>query len=132
MEAERQESKILMEKVELEMAERKEELYQLQGQLERAGQAQAELEMQYGTLQQRHETEMEEKTACISLLQKNEQELQSACDALKEENSKLLQEQQEQAAKSAQALQQLEGQCVAFEAALQPLSGSYLLPSGLC
>lgn len=115
MEAERQESKILMEKVELEMAERKlsfqnlqEELYQLQGQLERAGQAQAELEMQHSALQQRHETEMEEKTACISLLQKNEQELQSACAALKEENSKLLQEQQEQAAKSAQALQQLE------------------------
>lgn len=115
MEAERRESKILMEKVELEMAERKlsfqnlqEELYQLQGQLERAGQAQADLEMQYSTLQQRHETEMEEKTACISLLQKNEQELQSAWDALKEENWKLLQEQQEQAAESAQALQQLQ------------------------
>lgn len=125
MEAERRESKILMEKVELEMAERKlsfqnlqEELYQLQGQLERAGQAQADLEMQYSTLQQRHETEMEEKTACISLLQKNEQELQSAWDALKEENWKLLQEQQEQAAESAQALQQLQGQCVAFEADL--------------
>lgn len=125
MEAERQESKIIMEKVELEMAERKlsfqnlqEELYQLQGQLGQAGQAQAELEMQHSALQQRHETEMEEKTACISLLQKNEQELQSACAALKEENSKLLQEKQEQAAKSAQALQQLEGQCEAFEAAL--------------
>ncbi|XP_031219670.1 golgin subfamily B member 1 isoform X2 [Mastomys coucha] len=117
METERQESKILMEKVELEVAERKlsfhnlqEEMYQLQRQLERAGQAQADLETQYSALQQRHKTEMEEKTACILTLQKNEQELQSACDALKEENSKLLQEKHEQAAESAQAMQHLEDQ----------------------
>ncbi|XP_076799010.1 golgin subfamily B member 1 isoform X2 [Arvicanthis niloticus] len=117
VETERQESKILMEKVELEVAERKlsfhnlqEEMYQLQGQLERAGQAQADLETQYSTLQQRHKTEMEEKTAFILILQKNEQELQSACDALKEENSKLLQEKREQAAQSAQAMQHLEDQ----------------------
>lgn len=114
-----------MEKVELEVAERKlsfhnlqEEMDQLQRQLERAGQAQADLETQYSALQQRHKTEMEEKTACILTLQKNEQELQSACDALKEENSKLLQEKHEQAAESAQAMQHLEGQCVAFEAPL--------------
>lgn len=117
METERQESKTLMEKVELEVAERKlsfhnlqEEMHQLQGQLERAGQAQADLETQYSALQQRHKTEMEEKTACILSLQKNEQELQSACAALKEENSKLLQEKHDQAAESAQAMRQLEDQ----------------------
>ncbi|XP_029326466.1 golgin subfamily B member 1 isoform X3 [Mus caroli] len=117
METERQESKTLMEKVELEVAERKlsfhnlqEEMHQLQGQLERAGQAQADLETQYSVLQQRHKTEMEEKTACILSLQKNEQELQSACAALKEENSKLLQEKHDQAAESAQAMRQLEDQ----------------------
>ena len=55
---------------------------------------------------------MEEKTACILSLKKNEQELQSACAALKEENSKLLQEKHDQAAESAQAMRQLEGQCV--------------------
>ncbi|XP_029400145.1 golgin subfamily B member 1 isoform X2 [Mus pahari] len=117
IERERQESKTLMEKVELEVAERKlsfhnlqEEMHQLQGQLERAGRAQADLETQYSALQQRHKTEMEEKTACILSLQKNEQELQSACAALKEENSKLLQEKHDQAAESAQALRQLEDQ----------------------
>lgn len=117
METERQESKVLMEKVELEVAERKlsfhnlqEEMQQLQGQLVRAGQAQADLETQYSALEQRHKAEMEEKTAYILTLQKTEQELQSACDVLKEENAKLLQEKREQAAESAQAMQQLEDQ----------------------
>lgn len=124
IETERQESKILMEKVELEVAERKlsfhnqqEEMHQLQGKLEQASQAQAELETQYSALEQRHRAEMEEKDAYILSLQKTEQELQSACDALKEENSELLREKSEQAAESARAIEQLEGQClVAFEA----------------
>ena len=127
METERQQCKILMEKVELVVAEKtlsfqnlQKEMYQLRGQLEQAGQAQADLETQYSALQQTHKTEVEEKTARILILQKNEQELQSACDALKEENSKLLLEKHEQAAESAQAVQHLEGQCVAFKAT--PLS----------
>ncbi|XP_038200582.1 golgin subfamily B member 1 isoform X2 [Arvicola amphibius] len=117
METERHESKILMEKVEFEVAERKlsfhnlqEEMHQLQGQLERSGQAQAELETQYSALEQKYRADMEEKTACISSLQKSQQELRSACDALKEENSELLREKSEQAAGSARAIQQLEDQ----------------------
>ncbi|GAB1300253.1 Golgi autoantigen, golgin subfamily b, macrogolgin 1 [Apodemus speciosus] len=117
METERQECKILMEKVELEVAEKtlsfqnlQEEMYQLRGQLEQAGQARADLESQYSALQQAHKIEMEEKTTHILILQKNEQELQSACDALKEENSKLRLEKHGQAAESAQAVLHLQDQ----------------------
>lgn len=85
-------------------------MHQLQGQLERASQAQADLEVQHSALEQRHKAEMEEKMAHILTLEKTEQELQSACNALKEENAKLLQEKSEQAAESAQAVQQLEDQ----------------------
>lgn len=117
VETERQEAKILMEKMDLEVAERKlsfhnlqEEMRHLLEQLEQAGQAQAELQYRYSALEQKHKTEMEEKTSHILSLQKIEQELHSACDALKGENSKLLQEKSEQALHSAQAIQQLEDQ----------------------
>lgn len=117
METERQESKVLMEKMELEVAERKlsfhnlqEEMQHLMRQFEQAGQTQAELESRYSALEQKHKAEIEEKTAYILNLQKTERELQSACDTLKDENSKLLQDKNEQAVKSAQAIQQLEGQ----------------------
>ncbi|KAG3271366.1 golgin B1, transcript variant X2 [Ictidomys tridecemlineatus] len=117
MEIERQESTVLKEKMELEMAERKlsfhnlqEEVQHLMGQIEQAGQVQTELESQYFALEQKHQTEIEEKTVCILNLQKTEQELQSACDALKDENLKLLQDKNEQAVKSAQIIQQLEDQ----------------------
>ncbi|XP_076404945.1 golgin subfamily B member 1 isoform X6 [Peromyscus maniculatus bairdii] len=122
METERQESKILMEKVELEVAERKlsfhnlqEEMHHLQGQLEQAGQAQADLETQYSALEQKHKAEMEEKNAYISSIQKTEQELQSACAALKEENSILLREKDEQATESSRAIQQLQSACDALK-----------------
>ncbi|XP_059777007.1 golgin subfamily B member 1 isoform X8 [Balaenoptera ricei] len=117
IETERQESKILMEKMELEVAERKlsfhnlqEEMHHLLEQLEQAGQAQAELQSRYSALEQKHRTEMAEKTSHILSLQKTEQELHSACDALKDQNSKLLQDKSEQAAHSAQVIQQLEDQ----------------------
>ncbi|XP_007450583.1 PREDICTED: golgin subfamily B member 1 [Lipotes vexillifer] len=117
IETERQESKILMEKMELEVAERKlsfhnlqEEMHHLLEQLEQSGQAQAELQSRYSALEQKHKTEMAEKTSHILSLQKTEQELQSACDALKDQNSKLLQDKSEQAAHSAQVIQQLEDQ----------------------
>lgn len=117
IEKERQESKILMEKMELEVAERKlsfhnlqEEMHHLLEQLEQAGQAQAELQSRYSALEQKHETEIEEKTSHILNLQKTEQELHSACDALKDQNSKLLQDKSEQAVRSAQTIQQLEDQ----------------------
>ncbi|XP_016055400.1 PREDICTED: golgin subfamily B member 1 isoform X1 [Miniopterus natalensis] len=117
VETERQEFKILMEKMELEVAERKlsfhnlqEEMHHLLEQLEQAGQAQAELQSRYSALEQKHKTEMEEKTSHILSLQKAEQELHSACDALKDENSKLLQDKSEQALHSAQAIQQLQDQ----------------------
>ncbi|XP_047591399.1 golgin subfamily B member 1 isoform X2 [Lutra lutra] len=117
VETERQESKILMEKMQLEVAERKlsfhnlqEEMHHLLEQLEQAGQAQAELQSRYSTLEQKHKAEMEEKSSHILSLQKTEQELHSACDALKEENSKLVQDKSEQAVHSAQTIQQLEDQ----------------------
>nr|KAF6477587.1 golgin B1 [Molossus molossus] len=117
VETERQESKILMEKMELEVAERKlsfhnlqDEMHHLREQLEHAGQAQVELQSRYSALEQKHKAEMEEKTAHILSLQKTEQELSSACGALKSENSKLLQDKNEQALHSAQAIQQLEDQ----------------------
>ncbi|XP_023558002.1 golgin subfamily B member 1 isoform X2 [Octodon degus] len=115
IEVERQESKTLIERMELEVAERKLSLHNLQeemnhllGQFEQAGQAQAELESRYSALERKHKSDMEEKTCHISSLQKTEQELRSACDALKDENSRLLQDKNEQAAQSAQAIQQLE------------------------
>nr|KAF6382091.1 golgin B1 [Pipistrellus kuhlii] len=108
---------LLMEKMDLEVAERKlsfhnlqEEMRHLLEQLEQAGQAQAELQSQYSALEQKHKTEIEEKTSHILSLQKIEQELHSACDAVKDENSKLFQEKSEQALHSAQAIQQLEDQ----------------------
>lgn len=115
-----------MEKMELEVAERKlsfhnlkEEMHHLLEQLEQAGQAQAELQSRYSALEQKYKTEMAEKTSHILSLQKTEQELHSACDALKDQNSKLLQDKSEQAAHSAQVIQQLEGQyLIAFEAHL--------------
>ncbi|XP_011923887.1 PREDICTED: golgin subfamily B member 1 isoform X3 [Cercocebus atys] len=117
VETEREESKILLEKMELEVAERKlsfhnlqEEMRHLLEQLEQAGQAQAELESRYSALEQKHKAEMEEKTSHILSLQKTGQELQSACDALKDQNSKLLQDKDEQAVQSAQTIEQLEDQ----------------------
>nr|XP_011720451.1 golgin subfamily B member 1 isoform X4 [Macaca nemestrina] len=117
VETEREESKILLEKMELEVAERKlsfhnlqEEMRHLLQQLEQAGQAQAELESRYSALEQKHKAEMEEKTSHILSLQKTGQELQSACDALKDQNSKLLQDKDEQAVQSAQTIEQLEDQ----------------------
>lgn len=117
IETERQESKVLIEKMELEVAERKlsfhnlqEEMHHLLEQLEQAGQAQAELQSRHSALEQKHSAEMEEKTSHILSLQKSEQELHSACDALKDQNSKLLQDKNEQAAHSAQVIQQLEDQ----------------------
>lgn len=85
-------------------------MHHLLEQLEQAGQAQAELQSRYSALEQKHETEIEEKTSHILNLQKTEQELHSACDALKDQNSKLLQDKSEQAVRSAQTIQQLEGQ----------------------
>uniref|UniRef100_H0XV95 Golgin B1 n=1 Tax=Otolemur garnettii TaxID=30611 RepID=H0XV95_OTOGA len=117
MTTERQEFKIQIEKMELEMAEKKlsfhnlqEEMHHLLKKFEQAGQAQAELESQYSTLEQKHKAEMEAKTSHILSLQKTEQELQSAYDALKDQNSELLKDKNEQAAQSAQAIQQLEDQ----------------------
>jgi hypothetical protein len=140
METERQESKILIEKMELEVAERKlsfynlqEEMHHLLQQFEQADQTQAELEAQYRALEQKHKAEVEEKTSHILSLQKTEQELLLACDALKDENSKLLQDKNELAGQSAQAIQQLEGEyLLMFEGHISShLSGLYFLFSGV-
>ncbi|XP_049733642.1 golgin subfamily B member 1 isoform X4 [Elephas maximus indicus] len=117
LETERQESKTLLEKMELEVAERKlsfhslqEEMHNLLEQLEQVSQAQAAVESEYRTLEQKYRAEMEDKTAHILSLRQTKQELQSSCDTLKDQNSKLLQEKNEQSVQSAQAIQQLEDQ----------------------
>uniref|UniRef100_K9J465 Putative golgin subfamily protein b member 1 n=1 Tax=Desmodus rotundus TaxID=9430 RepID=K9J465_DESRO len=117
VETEREESKILMEKMELEVAGRKlsfhnlqDEMHHLLERLEQAGQVQADLQSRYSALEQKHKAEMEEKTSHILSLQKTEQELRSACDTLKDENAKLLQDKGEQVLHSAQAIQELEDQ----------------------
>ncbi|XP_072469937.1 golgin subfamily B member 1 isoform X2 [Notamacropus eugenii] len=112
---ERQESKSLIEKMELQVAEKKlsfhnveEEMHCLLEQLEQAGQIQSELEAQCSALEQRHKIAGEEKDSQILFLQKSEKELQSACEALKIQNEKLLQDISHQAVQSAQTIQQLE------------------------
>ncbi|NWV15324.1 GOGB1 protein, partial [Ptilonorhynchus violaceus] len=82
LDAERQESQDLREKLELELAERKlsshhlqEEVQCLSEQLEEARRAQAELELKYKDLEQEHRLEVEKKDQLISCLRVAEQEL---------------------------------------------------------
>lgn len=82
METERQESKIQMEKMELEVAEKKLSLHSLQEKMQhlmeefkQAGNVRAELESKYSALEHKHKADMEEKTTCVLNLQKTEQEL---------------------------------------------------------
>lgn len=140
VESERQESKILMEKMELEVAEKKlslhsqqEEMHRLLEQLEQAGQARAELQSRYNDLEIQHKVELEEKTSYILSLQKTEQELHTAYDALKDENAKLLEEQHKQAVHSAQSMKQLEGQyLIAFGDCFKVVSGCYFKILCIC
>ncbi|CAN0022130.1 unnamed protein product [Bubo scandiacus] len=97
--AERQESRDLREKMELELAERKlsshrlqEEVQRLLEQLEEARRAQAELEVKYKDLEQEQRLEVEEKNLQISCLKVAEQELQSSHAALVAENDQLKQD----------------------------------------
>ncbi|XP_026724290.1 golgin subfamily B member 1 isoform X2 [Athene cunicularia] len=99
LDAERQESQDLREKMELELAERKlsshclqEEVQCLLEQLEEARRAQAELEVKYKDLQQEQRLEVEEKNLQISCLKVAEQELQSSHAALVAENDQLKQD----------------------------------------
>ncbi|NXF82722.1 GOGB1 protein, partial [Sclerurus mexicanus] len=99
LDAERQESQDLREKVELELAERKlsshhlqEEMQHLLEQLEEARRAQAELEVKYKDLEQEHRLEVEEKKRQISCLMVAEQELQCGHTALVAENDQLKQD----------------------------------------
>ncbi|KAM9245651.1 golgin subfamily B member 1 [Leptosomus discolor] len=99
LDAERQESQDLREKMELELAERKlsshrlqEEVQCLLEQLEEARRAQAELEMKYKDLEQEQRLEVEEKNLQISCLKVAEQELQSSHAALVAENGQLKQD----------------------------------------
>ncbi|KFO60382.1 Golgin subfamily B member 1 [Corvus brachyrhynchos] len=85
LDAERQRSQDLREKMELELAERKlsshrlqEEVQRLSEQLEEARRAQAELEVKYKDLEQEHRLEVEDKNHLSSCLMVSEQELQ--CD----------------------------------------------------
>uniref|UniRef100_A0A8D0FLF1 Golgin B1 n=1 Tax=Strix occidentalis caurina TaxID=311401 RepID=A0A8D0FLF1_STROC len=97
--AERQESRDLREKMELELAERKlsshclqEEVQRLLEHLEEARRAQAELEVKYKDLEQEQRLEVEEKNLQISCLKVAEQELQSSHAALVAENDQLKQD----------------------------------------
>ncbi|XP_054255967.1 golgin subfamily B member 1 [Indicator indicator] len=99
LDAERQQSQALREKMELELAERKlsshrlqEEVQGLTEQLQEARRAQTELEVKYKALVQEQRLEVEEKNLQISCLQVAEQELQSGRAALAAENDQLKQE----------------------------------------
>ncbi|NXL67042.1 GOGB1 protein, partial [Chordeiles acutipennis] len=96
LDAERQESRDVREKMELELAERKlsshrlqEEVQCLSAQLEEARRAQAELEVKYKDLEQEQRLEVEEKNLQISCLKVAEQELQSSHAAVVAENDQL-------------------------------------------
>uniref|UniRef100_A0A672UKF1 Golgin B1 n=1 Tax=Strigops habroptila TaxID=2489341 RepID=A0A672UKF1_STRHB len=99
LEAERQQSRDLREKMELELAERKrsshclqEEVQCLSEQLEEARRAQTELEAKCKDLEQEQRLEVEEKNLQISCLRVAEQELQSSHAALVAENDRLKQD----------------------------------------
>lgn len=98
LDAERQESQSLREKMEMELAERKlschhlqEEVQCLSEQLQEARMAQVELE-RYRGLEKKQRQEVEEKNLQISCLKVAEQELQSSFAALVAENDKLKQD----------------------------------------
>ncbi|XP_014817344.1 PREDICTED: golgin subfamily B member 1 isoform X1 [Calidris pugnax] len=99
LDAERQESRDLREKMELELAERKlsshrlqEEVQCLSEQLEEARRAHAELEVKYKDLEQDQRMEMEEKNLQMNCLKAAEQELRSSHAALVAENDQLKQD----------------------------------------
>ncbi|NXN22961.1 GOGB1 protein, partial [Nycticryphes semicollaris] len=99
LDAERQESQDLREKMELELAERKltshhlqEEVQRLTEQLEEARSAHAELEVKYKDLEQDQRLEIEKKNLQISCLKAAEQELRSSHAALIAENDQLKQD----------------------------------------
>ncbi|NWU87636.1 GOGB1 protein, partial [Onychorhynchus coronatus] len=99
LDAERQESQDLREKMKLELAEKKlsshhlqEEVQHLSEQLEEARRAQAELEVKYKDLEQEHRLEVEEKKQQIDCLLVAELELQHGHAALLAENNQLKQD----------------------------------------
>ncbi|NWV49541.1 GOGB1 protein, partial [Daphoenositta chrysoptera] len=99
LDAERQGSQDLREKMELELAERKlsshrlqEEVQHLSEQLEEARRAQAELEVKYKDLEQEHRLEVEDKNHLISCLAVSEQELQCGHALLGAEKDQLKQD----------------------------------------
>ncbi|KAG6924459.1 golgin B1 [Chelydra serpentina] len=97
LDAEREESRSLVEKMELELAEKKlsfhrlqEEVQYLSEQLEQAGRTRAELESECRAQDQKHKLEVEEQKLHIAYLQMAEQELRSSHDALIAQNDQLL------------------------------------------
>ncbi|NXC05055.1 GOGB1 protein, partial [Orthonyx spaldingii] len=99
LDAEREGSQSLREKMELELAERKlsshrlqEEVQRLSEQLEEARRAQAELEVKYKDLDEEHRLEVEEKNRLISCLTVAEQELRCGHAALVAEKDQLKQD----------------------------------------
>ncbi|XP_026512164.1 golgin subfamily B member 1 isoform X1 [Terrapene carolina triunguis] len=97
LDAEREESRSLVEKMELELAEKKlffhrlqEEVQYLSEQLEQAGRTRAELESECRAQDQKHKLEVEEQKLHIACLQMAEQELRTSHDALIAQNDQLL------------------------------------------
>uniref|UniRef100_A0A8C8SF73 Golgin B1 n=1 Tax=Pelusios castaneus TaxID=367368 RepID=A0A8C8SF73_9SAUR len=97
MDAQREESRTLMEKMELELAERKMSFHRLQEdvqylseQLEQAGKTRAKLESEWRAQEQKHKLEIEEQKLHVAYLEKAEQELRSSHDALIAQNDQLL------------------------------------------
>ncbi|XP_038257112.1 golgin subfamily B member 1 isoform X2 [Dermochelys coriacea] len=97
LDAEREESRNLVEKMELELTEKKlsfhrlqEEVRYLSEQLEQAGRTRAELESECRAQDQKHKLEVEEQKLHIAYLQMAEQELRSSHDGLIAQNDQLL------------------------------------------
>ncbi|XP_030398984.1 golgin subfamily B member 1 isoform X2 [Gopherus evgoodei] len=97
LDAEREKSQSLVEKMELELAEKKLSFHQLQEevqylseQLEQAARTRTELESECRAQDQKHKLEVEEQKLHIAYLQMAEQELRTSHDALLAQNGQLL------------------------------------------
>ncbi|XP_050808512.1 golgin subfamily B member 1 isoform X3 [Gopherus flavomarginatus] len=97
LDAEREESQSLVEKMELELAEKKLSFHQLQEevqylseQLEQAARTRTELESECRAQDQKYKLEVEEQKLHIAYLQMAEQELRTSHDALLAQNGQLL------------------------------------------
>ncbi|XP_053108390.1 golgin subfamily B member 1 isoform X2 [Hemicordylus capensis] len=87
--SERQESRSLVEKLELELAEQKLAAHRLQEEVQQLSQEQADGQHKHQAREKRHAEQMEEKSLQIAALQRAEQELRASYDALQAKKAQL-------------------------------------------